>query len=109
MFKVVSKNLDIRDFLERKSRIKFYRAIHVADGHADRIDRRRSLNSAEAERNDKQRHKEAFCHRALTVVVAGGGEPDCVGLRLVLPASAPPATASRATNSGKRQLKIHRC
>src|SRR5262245_13391255 len=38
MFKVVSEDLDIRNFLERKRGIKFHRPIDIADGHADRFD-----------------------------------------------------------------------
>src|SRR6516162_8768065 len=108
MFKVISEDFDIRNFLERKRRIKFHRPIHIADSHAYRFDGRRGLHSADAERNDKQRYMEAFCHRALTIAVAGGGDPGCIGSWLIVPASAPAASASRASNSGKRQLKIHR-
>src|SRR5437660_12522510 len=112
MFKFVPENFEVRNFLKCKRGIKFDRAIHIAYGHADRFDGGRFRSNA-AERDNYETKQQTLCHCAMTVVVAGGGDPgriDCCDF--VLPASAPPATdviaRSRSSNSGKRQLKMHR-
>src|SRR5882724_1861144 len=59
MLELFSEDFEVRDFLKRQRRIKFHRAIHIADRHADGFyrDLRRlsgNRNAAEREQRDYQ-------------------------------------------------------